>query len=93
MSQNRPATNYVEMVVRKALTLLEEGEAEQAFFKLIEAAGFIKEDCFINSMALGTKSNPTTSGFYLGEVESKEWTDPAGGTHSVNKTDPSKQYE
>ena len=69
MSEMRPKTNYPEELAQEALTWLKLGEPEHAFRRLIDAAGLLKRDCFINPMAMGTKSNPTMTGFYLGEVE------------------------
>lgn len=66
MSTKRSATDEPTALVREALTALELDDPERAFWRLIDAAGLIRRDCFINPMGIGTKDQPTGRGFFLG---------------------------
>ena len=70
MSDKRPATKEAEFLIDEALSRLRfDGDAESAFWRLIDAAGLLKRDCFINPMCIGTKSQPTGRGYFLGETK------------------------
>ena len=64
---SRIATAESEYLVEEALTLLKMGDAERAFWRLVDAAGLIHRKCFINPLTTGTINNPTGRGFYIGE--------------------------
>jgi len=69
MSKCRPSTNEAENLITEAQSRLREGEVEAALWRLVDAAGLLKEKCFINPMCIGTKATPTGRGFYIGEPE------------------------
>jgi hypothetical protein len=69
MSENRPSTSEAESLINEASDRLRMGEVEAALWRLVDAAGLLKERCFINPMCIGTKNSPTGRGYYLGEKE------------------------
>lgn len=72
MSDKRPATGAAEHLIEEALTRLRlDGDAEGALWRLVDAAGLLKRDCFINPLCIGTKSCPTGRGYFLGESKNE----------------------
>jgi hypothetical protein len=69
MSKCRPSTNEAENLIKEAQKVLRKGEVEAALWRLVDAAGLLKEKCFINPCCMGTKYLPTGRGYYIGEKE------------------------
>ena len=63
-------TVEVEKLIEDALERLRiDKNANAAFWRLIDAAGLLKSDGYVNTNAIGTKNCLTGRGFYLGESE------------------------
>ncbi len=64
---SRPSTAESERLVAEALERIQTDDPEAAIWRLIDAAGLIRRNCFVNPMGIGlTEKSPTGRGFYLG---------------------------